>query len=104
MLGELWDILPHARVPFDRRVKVVLGHPVRFGVLQLLLLRDQVDGEQGPVRMHWQHAEDPANARSTHLRSINLGVYGDWVPVAVSSRGTVLFNVEAPAWPMTVAA
>lgn len=104
MLAELWDILPHERTPFSRRMKIALGQPVRFGTTELVLMRDRIDGEAGQVRMHLRDVDAPGIAGESELQSFDVGAYGCWVPVAVSSSGTVLFNVIAPAWPMTVAA
>jgi len=34
------------------------------------------------------------------VTAVDLAANGRWLPVAVSSFGTVMFNVESPAWPL----
>lgn len=102
--SELWLILPHARQAYTRRCKLQLGVPMCFGRIVLTLLADRQEGEQrGLVQMRWCHLDEQSE-RTTALIPVYLGRFGEWVPVAVSSSGAVLFNVDAPAMPMTVAA
>jgi hypothetical protein len=104
MAAELWRILPHERRPYTRRVRLELGQRIYFGDILLVLLRDRdADGTPGPVCMVWEIRGTHAPER-TPLQPVNLGPYGDWVPVAECSDGTVLFYVDAPAWPAEAAA
>ncbi|MDZ4813215.1 MAG: hypothetical protein SGI99_11465 [Pseudomonadota bacterium] len=100
MSAEVWEILPHERVPFERRIKLLLGVPVTFGDLMLVLLRDrQVNGEPSAVRMVWE-LRNTGRIETTAVTAVDLAANGRWLPVAVSSFGTVMFNVESPAWPL----
>ena len=102
--AELWRILPHQRHRPARRVRLELGQRLRCGDILLMLLRNRdADGEPGPVFMVWELRGTYAPKRLP-LQPVNLGAYGNWTPVAESSDGTVLFYVDAPAWPAEAAA